>query len=307
VIEGNDLNVNYSVNNTGGPGTQDIRLEIDGTQEDQDSNITVSPGSSSSGSLIWNTADGDGGNYTATILSDNDSDSTNVTIQSIPNSVQDAQDLGLSTGLQTFENSQGVQKDVYYDSSDGGYILLSSNNASDGLIPSGDNINDRQYQLDRNGNSSSLGTADPNQDYIIGDWYRDFSFTQVRVFAWGRSAGGDSGTLWPDNLGTYIKVEWSANDRNDVISRSNIFVSGNGGLDSKADYFVLDAVYKDAETGFDANNNQATIGGAGVNQSNGDPGGGTYLGHGDTEGSYEGWYNENNTPEDSQGYTTWVR
>lgn len=110
VVEGNDLNVNYSVNNTAGPGTQDIVLDIDGTQEDLDT-VTLDPSASTNGTLTWSTVDGENGSYTATVSSDDDSASTGVTIEkdtiqaSGGTTVTDATIDGQDYRIHAFENT----------------------------------------------------------------------------------------------------------------------------------------------------------------------------------------------------------
>ena len=78
-------------------------------------------------------------------------------------------------------------------------------------------------------------------------------------------------------------------------------------MHSNAQYFVVDAIAKDS--GLNANSNQTTIGGAGVQDSSGDPSLGCLMGHG-TGGetaSNEGWYEASGNALNSHGYTTWVR
>ena len=84
--------------------------------------------------------------------------------------------------------------------------------------------------------------------------------------------------------------------------------SGNG-LSSSARFFSVDGVQQDFnyDGSYNANSNQTTIGGVGTNSTGGDPNGGCYLGHGVSEGSYEGWYQASGPTLDSQGYTTWVK
>jgi len=86
VKEGSDLNVDYSVVNTGFSlnNTQDIRLNIDSTEEDRDTNITLSPSSSTTGTLTWTTPSSSAGTYNASVLSDDDTASTSVTVEAGP-------------------------------------------------------------------------------------------------------------------------------------------------------------------------------------------------------------------------------
>ena len=89
VEEGETLNVDYLVDNTGGvEDTQDIRLEIDNTQEDVDTGVTLDSGTSTTGTLQWDTTNESADTYSATVLSDDDSDSVTVEIEgaAIPDS-----------------------------------------------------------------------------------------------------------------------------------------------------------------------------------------------------------------------------
>ena len=89
VQEGDILTVDYSADNTGdAQDMQDIRLEIDSVQEDVDPDVMLAGGASTTGTLEWDTTDEAEAEYTATVLSDDDSDSVMVEIGSaIPDSV----------------------------------------------------------------------------------------------------------------------------------------------------------------------------------------------------------------------------
>ena len=89
VQEGDILTVDYSADNTGdAQDMQDIRLEIDSVQEDVDPDVMLAGGASTTGTLEWDTTGEDEAEYTATVLSDDDSDSVMVEIGSaIPDSV----------------------------------------------------------------------------------------------------------------------------------------------------------------------------------------------------------------------------
>ena len=88
VNEGDVLVVDYSVDNTSDSfETQDIRLEIESVQEDADLDVSLSGGASDSGTLEWDTTGQDADTYEATVLSDDDSDTVTVEIEStIPDS-----------------------------------------------------------------------------------------------------------------------------------------------------------------------------------------------------------------------------
>ena len=91
VQEGDILTVDYGVDNTGdAQDMQDIRLEIDSVQEDVDPGVMLAGGASTTGTLEWDTTGEPEAEYTATVLSDNDSDSVTVEIGfAIPDAVVD--------------------------------------------------------------------------------------------------------------------------------------------------------------------------------------------------------------------------
>ena len=94
VQEGDILTVDYGADNTGdAQDVQDIRLEIDSVQEDVDPGVMLAGGASTTGTLEWDTTGELEAEYTATVLSDDDSDSVIVEIGSaIPDSAVDEQD-----------------------------------------------------------------------------------------------------------------------------------------------------------------------------------------------------------------------
>jgi hypothetical protein len=201
----------------------------------------------------------------------------------------------------------GSAQEVYCDfDANGGWMMVASNNASVSTIPGGTARNNSNYYLNRSG---VIGSPDPNGDYIIGSMIDSLEFSKVRIIGWGFASINGTYTF-PNNLGTYVTAEWNltttgSSRYTEKVARGNVTIGGNGTVAPAAGYFVLDAVQNDAS--FNANTNQSTIGAAGVAASTGDPSDGCYLGHGISEGSWEGWYDTNSTVNDSQGYTTWVR
>jgi len=82
VTEGETLTVDVTAENTGdGSGTQTVSLSVGGTERDS-LELTLSGGDTSSGTLTWTTEKGDGGSYTATVESENDTDTAAVTVES---------------------------------------------------------------------------------------------------------------------------------------------------------------------------------------------------------------------------------
>ncbi len=201
----------------------------------------------------------------------------------------------------------GSAQEVYCDfDTNGGWMMVASNNASVSTIPGGTARNNSNYYLNRSG---VIGLPDPNGDYIIGSMVDSLEFSKVRIIGWGFASINGTYT-YPSNLGTYVTAEWNltttgSSRYTEKVARGNVTIGGNGTVAPAASYFVLDAVQNDAS--FNANTNQSTIGAAGVYSSSGDPSDGCYLGHGISEGSWEGWYDTNSSVNDSQGYTTWVR
>jgi len=210
-------------------------------------------------------------------------------------------------GYYYFKNSNNQVERLYYDS---GYVLVSSNNASEIVIDTSTNRYKPRFYLNRDGDGP-LGIPDPNKDYIIGNFLDTFTFSSVRVFGFGWNSTNNSTSY--TSPGTSIDCRWNLSTTGfnrylEVIPRASVTVTGTGSLSTLAAFFVLDGIRADyAQGGFTANNNQTTIGGAGVQGATGDPTTGCYLGHGTDEGQYEGWYNSANTAANCQGYTTWVR
>jgi len=80
VVEGETLSVEATVENTGGAtDTQSIALTVGGQQR-ASTEVTLSGGESTTVMLSWLTGEGDAGEYTATIPSDDDSASAGVTV-----------------------------------------------------------------------------------------------------------------------------------------------------------------------------------------------------------------------------------
>lgn len=80
VAEGATLDVTATVENVGGAAdTQPIRLRTDGTERDSRP-VSLDSGESTTVTLSWATANGDAGEYTAAVASDNDTATTGVTV-----------------------------------------------------------------------------------------------------------------------------------------------------------------------------------------------------------------------------------
>jgi serine protease AprX len=80
VTEGERLDVTTTVQNTGNEtATQAVTLSLNGTERDS-TNVTLDAGNATTVTLSAETGDGDAGTYTATVESENTSDSTDVTV-----------------------------------------------------------------------------------------------------------------------------------------------------------------------------------------------------------------------------------
>ena len=100
VQEGDILTVDYSADNTGdAQDTQDIRLEIDSVEEDRDSDITLLGAQSTTGTLEWDTTNEDETTYTATVLSNDDTDSVTVEIEA---AIPDSGDFPESDSIESY-------------------------------------------------------------------------------------------------------------------------------------------------------------------------------------------------------------
>lgn len=81
VLEGDTLQVDFTVENTGDQiDSQEVSLATGGVKRDS-TELTLDPGSSYSGTLEWTTADGDAGSYTAVVATADDTESTSVYVQ----------------------------------------------------------------------------------------------------------------------------------------------------------------------------------------------------------------------------------
>ena len=226
-------------------------------------------------------------------------------------SIAEAQINNVSEGLWYFKNGNNTVQELYYDPTDGGWILVASNYAGDTLIPGATGRYSLTYTLDRDNSPTPLGTPSPNSDYIIGNWYMPFAFTRCRMIGFGRNSTSTSYT-WT-NRGGWIDAQFPVTNRDQVIDADVTPVTWNayngaGGRFSASRYFSIDGIWSDYRNGgFSANANQTTVGAIAAAGASGDPTTGCYMGHGSSEGSFEGWYDLNGNAMDATGYTTWLR
>jgi hypothetical protein len=218
---------------------------------------------------------------------------------------------GAAAGLYFFKNANGTSIQTYCDIPGGGWVLVASNNASSSTIPFGNSRQSSSYWVGRSG--GSLGTSNPDNDWIIGDWLDTFTFTEARCVIFG--VGTINGSTSWSSKGTTVTATWTVGSSGtgrytNPVARGSVSVTGS--LAPAASYFVLDGVRTDFNNGgYDANSQQTTIGAVGVGGSSGDPSTGCYMGHGsggnEDSNSHEGLYTSNSSATNCQGYTTWVR
>ncbi|AOV59892.1 hypothetical protein N231010_193 [Synechococcus phage S-CAM4] len=219
-------------------------------------------------------------------------------------SIYDADEKNVDPGSYYFSFG-GTTQQLYVDNICGArHILVASSNAASTTIPGGTARNDLAYTLNRNGTSGDLGTPSPDSDYIIGGILDSMSWTTASCKAWGRGVLNGGAQTWANkDLGTWIETQAAISATTGSMARRKVWIQSGVGLTATGDTAVLDGVKKDSS--LNANANQSTVGYS-INNS-GDNSGGTYLGHGTSEGSYEGWYSSAGSADNCQGYTTWIR
>lgn len=216
------------------------------------------------------------------------------------------------TGVYSIQpNSNIIEVYCDMDTDGGGWTMVASNAYHSNTIAKGTARNNSNYRLDRNG---VLGVASPSSDFIIGSDINNMDWSEARITMYGFNALSNSYS-YPNNLGRYMDVKWTTSgatasarlDSITPVSNTQILSSNSFEFHALAQYFILDGVRKDS--GYNANSNQATIGGAGVANANGDPSDGTYFGHGANESNHsiEGAYIKNGSMTDSSGYVTWIK
>ena len=212
VQEGDILTVDYSADNTGdAQDMQDIRLEIDSVQEDVDPDVMLAGGASTTGTLEWDTTGEPEAEYTATVLSDDDSDSVMVEIGSaIPDSgiahfdaqdgstVLDSSDNPVSFGnsVDTWEDISGENHDLTTTSGGPTYVEEGINGNPSLLFDGVDDIMDVTY---------SAAQSQPNTRFVVFQWATDQE-DEVHAFDFD---GNDRHLMAIDVNGTF--AIWSDN------------------------------------------------------------------------------------------------
>ena len=243
----------------------------------------------------------------------------------------DADDAAVPDGMYWFINPYGEKEHLFVATFDdekgfparGGHrwALVASNHGSDRKISAGTGRNNNAYKLGRNGNQS-FGIGNPDADFIVGNFIEQFKFDWCKIYGWGYNAldtynvGNDS-VVFKYQDGNALAVTWrpgaGRNEKthdtyypNPLASRTeNAWCNKHTNWDAgmyNFQYAVVDSVRMDS--GLNANSNQSTLGAS--CSHTGDPSEGCHIGHGNTEGSHEGWYHPSGA-YDAQGYTTWIR
>ena len=278
VQEGDILTVDYSADNTGDAhDTQDIRLEIDSVEEDRDSDITLLGAESTTGTLEWDTTDEDEAEYTATVLSDDDTDSVTVEIgTAIPDSAvyrweasegsgqtltDSIQEEGISLNFDNWvSGSQYVEGEaVDYDGTDdygitGGSlpeldksndfsieIWLEINDTSGQIITNntGDAANNVAISIDQDDSSRIAAGVDFDGDQPAGD-FTGLSELFQAVLTW------DSGT---ETAGLYLNAtEQTEQGDTDHTTGDDEFVIGSEDGSSKFSDITHDLIQIHDET-----------------------------------------------------------
>ena len=233
-----------------------------------------------------------------------------------------------TNGLYWIKDSLNNTQQVYCDMSatNGKWMLVASNNWNSTVLPAGTARNNRAYQIDRNNTLGALGTASPNTDYLIGSLINNLTFQYVRILSWGRDSTNNTYSF--NNRGIWDEAVWQLSSNTgsgrftEAVSSANVTytnnVFGRQNAAGSGMYLILDTAKWSQDFGLSPNENQFTTGASGQFWSNApsNPNSGTYggswLGHGSSEGNGEGFYrytgeNTSDGSSDAQGYTTWVK
>ncbi|WP_435099860.1 beta strand repeat-containing protein [Halorubrum sp. N11] len=135
--EGDPVDVEATIENTGNAtGTQSVGLSVDqGVGEVAAVSRTITPNSTETIQLSWDTAIGDAGDRALTVASEDDSESTVVTVEQAEATVDFADQATASSSTQNGPADAGVQ--VGLDTNVNGEVLLTYENGAGDLVVAG--------------------------------------------------------------------------------------------------------------------------------------------------------------------------
>jgi len=186
----------------------------------------------------------------------------------------------------------------------GGWTLVASNSSSSTTFPGGTGRSNLYlYATGYSGSPSATG------DYLIGPIIDDLIYTEGRIHQ-DRHGNGSVVIDFKLPLSCHRCFPASPNFASATYLAPTTPNVSNVGC-GNGHYCSLDGQYADTYDGsFDSNSNQRTIGFV-CAKDNADPSTGTYVGHGQNEGSFEGsYYSENGGACGYKDFTyssTWVR
>ncbi|PSQ49529.1 hypothetical protein BRD19_03625 [Halobacteriales archaeon SW_7_65_23] len=113
VTEGEDVVVDYTVENTGGVSdTQDIIFRVNGTQNDTESGVTLNAGGTFSDSFVYPTGDSDVPAITVNVSSDDDGAERTVTVNGVLTAQNDSYTVDEDGSLSVSESNGTLDNDT---------------------------------------------------------------------------------------------------------------------------------------------------------------------------------------------------
>ncbi len=199
IQRGDTLVVDFSADNTGGASdTQEIRLEIDSVEEDSQAGVFLVSGDTTTGSLEWVTdSNQTAKDYTATVLSENDTATQTVTVASaIPDSaISQEEDGNLSeytgtTSYFTAEESPTISGSDYS-------ILFSNGTDNSQYVENTFDYDLHEisfYVYPENNNNEVIFVDSSNGNVIFCIYFRDRDNAGIYYSSANRSNGSISNT-----------------------------------------------------------------------------------------------------------------
>lgn len=113
VDKGETLQVEYRIQNIGNTyGSQYVNLSIDGDKVDSYGRVGLSDGYDDTGTLEWDTSNADSGTYTATVATDDDSASTQVTVDEVITSTCDLDVGEVTLNPSTVDEGESIEAEL---------------------------------------------------------------------------------------------------------------------------------------------------------------------------------------------------